>query len=169
MASVWNKIDTGLALIYTDFLKVREQDTSVVAPRPLAAEGAKFHVSLRYKGDLAPIENAGFETVKNYGNGRATGMLRLEDLQIIAERDQVVSIRYGREPQLELDKSVPQVRADKVWTLGSAGAFSGDTGAGVVVGIIDTGADIFHPFLWRRTIPAASPHPGGRLHVGQTV
>ena len=30
MASVWNKIDTGLALIYTDFLKVREQDTSVV-------------------------------------------------------------------------------------------------------------------------------------------
>ena len=154
MASVWDKIDSGLAMIYANFLRVREQGAAdMVRPLPVVAEGGKLHVVLRYEGDLGPVENAGFETIATDGHGQASGALRLEDLQAIAERDEVLTIRYGSEPQLDLDISVPQINANKVWTLAPGGVFSGNTGAGVIVGIIDTGADIHHKFLWRRTIP----------------
>jgi subtilisin family serine protease len=155
MASVWNKIDSGLALIYANFLRVREYGAAIVPPHPVVAEGGKLHVSLHYAGDLGPVEDAGFATIRDDGRGRATGALRLEDLPAIAAREEVLSIHYGHEPQLHLDMSVPQIKADLVWTLGPAPGFvfGGNPGAGVIVGVVDTGVDIHHPFLWRETIP----------------
>ncbi|HLL75085.1 MAG TPA: S8 family serine peptidase [Pyrinomonadaceae bacterium] len=154
MASVWDKIDSGLAIIYENFLRVRDRGAANVADvHPVVAEGGKLHVSLRYRGDLAPAESAGFETVWTDGKGQATGSLRLEDLQSIADQPEVVTIRYGTEPQVELDVSVPQIKANQIWTLGSSGTFSGQTGAGILIGVIDTGVDIHHKFLWKQTIP----------------
>lgn len=154
MASVWDKIDSGLASIYANFLRVRELGAANVASvDPVVAEGLKLHVSLRYTGNLASVEEAGFETVWTDGQGQATGSIRLEDLQEIASQDEVITIRVGTPPQLHLQVSVPQINANKVWTQGAGGAFSGKTGAGILVGIIDTGIDINHKFLWRQTIP----------------
>src|SRR5690242_11799337 len=110
MANVWNKIDAALAQIYANFLSVRKQGAAnTVRPLPEVAEGGKLHVGLRYEGDLGAVESAGFETFANDREGRATGALRLEDLQAIADRDEVLTIRYGSKPKVALDKSIPQI------------------------------------------------------------
>ena len=155
MASIWDKIDTGLATIYLNFLRVRDEGAaSVPHIEPAVAEGNKLHVSLHFTGDIAIVENAGFETTWTNGEGWATGSLRLEDLQNIAGCDEVIVIGWGRKPKPNLKVSVPQIKADKVWTLNRAsGTFTGPTGAGVLVGVIDTGVDIYHQFLWKQTTP----------------
>jgi subtilisin family serine protease len=81
--------------------------------------------------------------------------LRLEDLAAITDRDEVVSIHYGREQEVQLDRSVPQIRANLVWTLGGPPnfTFTGNPGTDVIIGIIDTGADFRHPFLWLDSVP----------------
>lgn len=161
MASVWNKIDSGLALIYANFLKVREHGPTVVRPHQVVERDLKLHVTLYYSGSLGPIEQVGFEIIRDYGAGRASGALRLEDLAAIAERNEVTSIHYGSKQEVQLDRSVPQIRANLVWTLGGPPnfAFTGNPGTDVIIGIIDTGADFRHPFLWLDSVP----HPVTRI------
>jgi subtilisin family serine protease len=155
MASVWNKIDSGLALIYANYHSVQQAGAERVKPYPVVSEGALIRVELRYQGDLSVVERLGLTTEFNDSSGRATGVLHLRDLAAIASCDEVLTIRYGSEPKPMLDTSVPQIRANRLWTLGPAPhfQFTGHTGEGVLVGIIDTGVDIHHPFLWKRTIP----------------
>src|SRR5258708_15585004 len=107
MASVWDKIDSGLSLIYSNYLSVREHGRKTVRALPEVADGGRLLVQLRYAGDLAPVRAAGFQVVVDDGLGRATGGLRLEDLEAIAARDEVLGIRYGSEPQPHLDKNIP--------------------------------------------------------------
>ena len=57
----------------------------------------------------------------------------------IAALRQSVRIEAEQFRQLQLNDSVPEIHANQVWT-----ATPGYTGNGVVVGIIDTGIDIFH-------------------------
>ena len=142
MASVWNKVDTGLGQIYADYL--RAPDTS-----------KRVRVYLRYRGDLSGVERAGFQTSKSDGRGEASGTLRLADLETIANCEEVISIRYGTEPYVDLDESIADIEANQVWSQGGAPLFefTGTTGQGVIIGVIDTGCDIRHPFLWRRSIP----------------
>lgn len=156
MGSIWNKIDAGLALIYSDFLALRDPDRAGRGSRnPVVVQAAKLHVLLYYEGSLAAIERAGFGMVATDGQGQASGVLRLDDLEAITQRDEVLSIHYGSEYFPDLDKSIPQIHADQLWSQGGEPLFefSGITGEGVIVGIIDSGVDIHHPFLWRRTIP----------------
>lgn len=47
-----------------------------------------------------------------------------------------------------LDVSIPEIRADQVWTILDA-AGQPVTGKGVVVASFDTGIDLFHPDFWR--------------------
>lgn len=153
--SVWNKIDSGLALIYANFLDVREHGPNVIRPHLVVERGGNLQVTLYYTGDLMQVEEAGFKTIRDYGEGRASGALHLEDLARIAEREEVVSIHCGQEQQLHLDKSVPQIKANQVWTLGPAPlfVFGGNPGTDVIVGVIDSGADFRHPFLWLQSVP----------------
>jgi subtilisin family serine protease len=153
MPSVWDKIDTGLAIIYDNYLRFRAGGREAVRPLPVVAEGGKLHVSLLYQEALQPAEDAGFKTIFDDGNGQATGVLGLEDLESIAALAEVLSIRYGREPQISLDVSIPQIDANKVWTLTPPATFTGTTGAGALVGVMDTGVDIHHPFLWLQSKP----------------
>lgn len=63
MANVWDKIDSGLATIYANFLRVLDEGAdSVARVEPVVAEGGPLYVSLRLTGDIAPVERAGFET-----------------------------------------------------------------------------------------------------------
>src|SRR5688572_237844 len=145
MASVWNKLDTGLAHIYAEHRQASSPDAD-----------KRVRVYLDYQGALGAIERAGFETSASDGVREAVGTLRLGDLERIAQLEEVISIRYGTEPSVDLDESVPDIRANMVWTQGGAPLFefSGTTGEGVIIGVIDTGCDIRHPFLWRGSIPS---------------
>jgi subtilisin family serine protease len=148
MASVWNKLDSGLTSIYLDYL--HERDRGVPAsPRhhPLRPPGGRLNVSLHYTGDLGEIEALGFQTTSRSAVGRASGNIDLGNLERIAEHPGVVRLSYGREPKPFLDVSVPDINVrGQLWTL-AGNVFNGTTGAGVIVGIIDTGIDFRHPFF----------------------
>jgi subtilisin family serine protease len=73
----------------------------------------------------------------------------LEAIPALSERPDVVYIHNALKPWVRpLDVSVPLIRADRVWALKDARG-SPLTGEGVLVGVIDTGIDIFHPDFWR--------------------
>lgn len=155
MASIWGKLDSGLSLVYSNFLDVRQRGAANVMPVPEVSAGRKLQVELRYRGNLDGARAAGLVVIHDAGNGRATGALRLDDLEAIAAVPEVLTINYGDESALDLDTSVKQVKADQLWTVGPAPnfVFSGHTGAGVLIAIIDTGIDIHHPMLWKQSIP----------------
>lgn len=153
MPEVWNKIDDGLAGIYADFLVLRDGGQINGAVTPVLSGQDKLHVSLRFKGSLASAENAGYETIWSDGQSQSTGWIWLKDLEDICELDEVITVQYGTTPEVQLDVSIPQINADEIWTLGPEGTFGGNTGAGSIVGIIDSGVDIHHKFLWRQTVP----------------
>jgi hypothetical protein len=62
VASVWNRIDSGLALVYANFLKVREQGSVVVRAYPVVEKGLKLHVTLYYSGGLGPLSRLGLKS-----------------------------------------------------------------------------------------------------------
>lgn len=107
--------------------------------------------------------------VRTLRNGRATVTVLPENLPALAASPEVFSIAVPRLAHPVLSKSLPDTGIPLLRTV-SNGSFTGATGAGVVVGIVDSGIDIDHPnfddaqgntriaFLWDQT-GAATPHP----------
>jgi subtilisin family serine protease len=154
VTSVWNKLDSALAAIYLNYLKSREGDANAAARlHPTVARTGRIHVTLLYSGSLSEIESLGFRTVRDHGEGRADGELDLSNLERLAAVPGVRKLSFGIKPRPNLDMSIPQIEARPgAWDF-SAGAFSGTTGAGVIVGIIDTGIDFQHPFFLKSDAP----------------
>ena len=153
MSTVWNKIDSGLSSIYSNYLRVKERGAENVSNQhPIVAAGGQLSVTLQYDGDLSEIEALGFQTTARGVPGMATGTIDLAQLERIAAHPAVLKISFGRKRKPTLDKSVPDVRANAIWHL-SDGVFSGTTGQGVIIGVIDTGIDVHHPFLRETTAP----------------
>jgi len=101
-----------------------------------------LYISVRFTGDIAALERAGFVVGSAAGN-IAYGMTNLAGLVALASHPQVEAISKQRSRSLHLDESIPDIRADQVW--GRVGAhFSGFTGKDVIVGIVDTGIDFRH-------------------------
>ena len=138
MPTVWDKLDDGLASVYSKYLQ--------------GLGGEKLHVLIRYRGDPSELVTAGFEMVWNDGAGLATGALRMEDVERVAARPEVIRISYSHDDLPDLDKSIPDIKANQVWTL-TGGAFTGTTGNGVLIGIIDTGIDFTHDFFMSNLAP----------------
>jgi subtilisin family serine protease len=141
MSTVWNKLDPGLCSIYASYLRSREASTV-----------ERVNVSLYYSEDLAGIEALGFETAASGPAGFANGTLDLANLERLAAHPGVVKFSFGQSRSLTLDVSVPNIRASEVWNR-SGETFTGLTGKGVIVGVIDTGIDIHHPFFLTTTEP----------------
>jgi subtilisin family serine protease len=148
MSTVWNKLDPGLCSIYSKYLRSRESGSADAA----ASAIERVNVSLYYSGDLASIEALGFETAAAGPAGFANGTLDLANLERLAAHPGVVKISFGQSRTLTLDVSVPNIRANEVWNR-SGETFTGLTGKGVIVGVIDTGIDIHHPFFLTTTEP----------------
>lgn len=104
----------------------------------MAAKSAPVRVLMRITGDLPSVVAQGFKVLSEYGTV-VGGTLDLADLDNIAALSNVVHIEAEKFRSLQLNVSVPEINANQVW----AGT-PGYTGAGVIVGIIDTGIDIFH-------------------------
>src|SRR5206468_6174095 len=88
---------------------------------------------------LSTVEGQGL-AVSTLAGRTATGLARIIDLPKIADAPTDVFIEAAAAVHAELDRCVPEA-----WHV-SPGAIPADaTGAGVVIGIIDSGIDIIHP------------------------
>jgi subtilisin family serine protease len=145
------KFDASLRDIHTSFLDLRRGNRDRVYPLHSAAlHGGPVSLLLQFGDDLAGIEACGFRTEWAEGHF-ARGDIDLADLDAVASHPEVIQLEYGSRPRPLLDTSAPEIRARAtstapgVWAVTSAGVFSGNEGAGVLIGVIDTGIDISHP------------------------
>jgi subtilisin family serine protease len=95
-------------------------------------------VLLRFSKDLDAIKALGFTAATVIGEV-AIGVVNLGQVEQLAALDNVVHIESEQLRRLHLKDSVPEIHADQVWH-----GIPSITGAGVAVGIVDTGIDIFH-------------------------
>lgn len=104
--------------------------------------GMLIHVSVQFSGDFGPLQEVGFVAKEVYGN-IAYGTIDLETLEKLDTLPSVISVEKQRRNSIQLDKSIPDIKANNVWSR-SGDHFSGYTGRDVIVGIIDTGIDFRH-------------------------
>src|SRR5450432_1642621 len=96
-------------------------------------------ILIHFRGDLYELRRLGFKEDSVSGN-TAGGTITLGDLRTFVNHHAIISIEIPRQRHLTLDKSVPDILANQVWSR-SGDVFSGFTGKGVIVGIADTGID----------------------------
>ncbi|MCY7349122.1 MAG: S8 family serine peptidase, partial [Cytophagaceae bacterium] len=104
--------------------------------------GELIGISVQFDGDLAVLEALGFRVTNALPNV-ASGGITLADLAALAQHPAVRSIQKIRPKHLQLNDSIPDIKANQVWTQ-SGDNFTGFAGAGVIVGIIDSGIDFRH-------------------------
>ena len=130
------------------------QDPS--APIPPSVEGAgparrgdrriqgqqTLDLFLRTTASRSDLEALGIQ-VRTLRGGRATVTVPVSALSALAARQDVQLITVPMPVRPQLDKSVPETGATWMRSL-SGSSFSGHTGSGVVVGVIDSGIDYDH-------------------------
>ena len=141
-------LDPGLRYILAcshepDRERRRHQLVEIEEQSPLALHGAESHepvvdVLLEFRGSLAPIEAAGFRK-RTVAGDVASGVVPLSSVEEVAALDGVVLVEASHDLEPELDDAVPEARVDQLHGLDPA-----RRGAGVLVGIIDTGIHYQH-------------------------
>jgi subtilisin family serine protease len=106
--------------------------------RIASGSDSPVRVSVRFTGDPEALRNAGL-VVQSIESNIAIGETTFAQLERVAAVDGVVAIEGDKPTRLQLNVSVPQIHGDVV-----RGAPLSLTGAGTIVGIVDTGIDIFH-------------------------
>jgi len=124
---VSSKLDTALA--------IRLHELSTADPD---AGRTRVQVLVHVVGDLAAVERAGLWTEWIAGPV-AGGTIALGDLEQVASLDDVGSIEAPRPARPMIHDSVPAMRADVARQIPP-----GFSGRGVLLGVVDTGIDIFH-------------------------
>ncbi len=97
---------------------------------------------LRFEGNLDAVRAQG-AVVRSVMGNIATVDIPPSKLAAVAALPNVVSIEASRKQTLRLDRSVPATRADTL-RVGTPPNWSGGTGQGVIVGVIDSGIDYKH-------------------------
>ncbi len=105
-------------------------------------EGKIIYIIITFWGDILKIQQAGFDLADMVGN-IAFGSTDINGLAALAVHPQVEKIEKQVLSKKELHSSVPDLKANTIWTR-SGDNFSGYTGKGVFIGVIDTGIDFRH-------------------------
>jgi subtilisin family serine protease len=144
------------------------------AEAQLLAELVTVHVW--FQDSLDALEAVGF-VPKTQAGSIVIGEIAIADLPSLASLPNVLAVDQPAPLRLSLDDSIPEIRANQVWSR-SGSAFSGLTGRGVIVGIVDTGVDYLHKTfrnpdgttrilrLWDQTLTpqGAEASPEGLIH-----
>ena len=101
-----------------------------------------LYVAVKFSGSVSALKSAGLEIAEIAG-GFAYGKTNVAGLVALDRDPQVISVEKLRRHRIHLDDSVPELKADQVWSR-SGDNFTGYTGKDVIVGIIDTGIDFRH-------------------------
>ncbi len=127
-----------------------------------------LNLFLRTTATREQLEALGIK-VRTLRDGRATVTVPVSALPALASRPDVQLITLPTPIRPNLNQSVSESGASHIRSQ-AAGVFSGDTGAGVVVGVVDSGIDFDHPdftdaagntrilYLWDQA-SAAGPSP----------
>lgn len=110
------------------------------AAKPAAAEVV---VLVQFAGEPALLEKAGL-TVRGIAGDIVTGSIPVDKIATLAEIGEVERVESARAMHPELDLSIVDCRAN----LAHVGP-PGRRGAGVIVGIVDSGCDFTHPSFRR--------------------
>jgi subtilisin family serine protease len=139
---------------------------------PGTSSAVRLHILVAYTGDVEALRQHGMNVVGTAG-GVAVGDIAVGDLERLEELDTVEFISAEPPLQPHLNTSIPEIHADLVRT-----ASPSYTGSGVVIGICDSGIDIFHKnfqkpgggsrilSIWDQTLtptPPQGPPPGYTL------
>ena len=107
-----------------------------------------FSVLVEGQNDLSPADA---QLLESYGSVTtvagpvAVVQIRSEVLAEMARLPFIISIEKSYALSVQLDKSVPDVGAPLVWSEVKDSFGRNVTGAGVIVGFVDTGIDTTHP------------------------
>jgi subtilisin family serine protease len=155
---------------------LRKVDASLLAAlearRRARTAPERVGAAVVFTGELEALRAMGFEAasvVRHAGAGLsiAAGSTAVDHLAKLAALDQVISVEGGRAMKPEIDDSVPLIGADILHR--GVGFLPPLKGAGVVIGIIDSGIDFRHGTfrksngrtrliaLWDQTLPPGTP------------
>lgn len=134
------RLDAERALVSTEDATARSEEAGFV-PR---ATPDTVHVLIKFTGDVDDLRAVGFEplsqrTHPTEGWHIAAGPMPTDRLAELGDVAHVVKVEATRPMRPELDRSLGEINADDVHN-----ASTPLKGAGVVVGIVDTGVDWAH-------------------------
>jgi subtilisin family serine protease len=121
------------------FLAARVHQLREIPPEDASTAAAELvPVLVQVPGDVAAAEAAGLRTETVIGDV-VLGEIAVGDLERLTAVDDVLSIQLERNVRPDLHTSVPEIHADHVHT-----GILQLTGRNVIVGVVDTGIDIYH-------------------------
>lgn|GEM_PF-1692430 len=122
--------------------KVDHKLAALVRETPVAGDQEMLFILVHFNCDLSELQALGFNVDSESGN-TAGGTITLGDFKSLINHPGIISIDTPKNRFPALNKSVPDINANQVWSR-SGDTFSGFTGKGVIVGIADTGIDFSH-------------------------
>lgn len=152
--------------------------------RNLDAAIETIAVFIRYQDDFQPLEDLGLQ-VRYYDDQVVAGLIPLDNIASIAAHPHVIFIEKSDDITFSLDKSIKEINADQVRSVNtSTHVWTGQSGKGVIIGIIDIGINYLHQsfrdkdgktrikFIWDKSLTAKTgeaaptafpgvPSPGG--------
>lgn len=143
-------LDTELRML---LVRKKLQDSNPSEPGPDVDPNKILYIALKYNGEIDALRNAGFVVGEDDGS-IAFGATDLAGLERLAAHPAVEIIQKQNLPDLQLNDSVPDIKANQVWSR-SSNVFTGYTGLGVVVGIIDTGINYKHLVFQKQPAPSS--------------
>ncbi|TSA18715.1 MAG: hypothetical protein D4R74_00745 [Betaproteobacteria bacterium] len=132
------KLDAGLRR------QLDKNATTRNNPLARSVESEMVAANVQFSGNgLAAMKALGV-TIRSVIGDLATVLVPIDRLAEVAALPEVVRLEVPSRPVPRLDKSVPFTRADQLRSGTLAAGWTGGTGKGVIVGVIDTGIDISH-------------------------
>src|SRR5438094_6859830 len=90
-------------------------DRNPTAGRVAIGPDEPLYVAVKFTGDVAALTGAGLK-VGDIAAGFAFGETNIGGLEALARHPQVQAIEKQRRHGIHLDDSVPEIRADQVWS-----------------------------------------------------
>lgn len=100
----------------------------------------QFRVFVKFEGNFQDLQ-IGDMPLHPTLSGPARGWLTPEQINVLKDLEEIIIIDEPVDSYLNLDNTVPHIKANLVWVLGPPQGLKGN---GVVVAVIDSGIDVLH-------------------------